>query len=66
MWATMFFLFLLLVPWIFIAASGLSLIVGSGGYYLVSVPGLLTAVPSFVADYSLQGTEASVVAARGL
>ena len=36
--------------WVFIAVRGLSLVVASGGYSIVGVHGLLTAVPSLVAE----------------
>ena len=40
--------------------------VESGGYSLTAVCGLLTWLASLAVDLSLQGTRASVVAARGL
>ena len=43
-----------------------SLIVASRGYSLVTVPRLLTAVASLVAEHRLWCARASVVAARGL
>ena len=52
--------------WVFIAAQGLSLVVGSEGYSLVAVLRLLTVVASLVAEHRLQGTWASVVVIPGL
>ena len=46
--------------------AGSFLVVASGSYSLVSVCGLLTVVASLVAEQGLWGTQASVVAARGL
>ena len=45
---------------------GLSLAVASGGYSLAAGHSLLVVVASLVAKHALQGTRASVVAARGL
>ena len=45
---------------------GLSLIVMTGGYSLVTVCGLLTVAASLVAEHGLYGWQASVVAACGL
>ena len=41
-------------------------VVESGGYSLIAVCGLLTALASLAVDLGLQGTRASVLAARGL
>ena len=41
--------------WIFIAALGLSQVVGSGGYSLIVVHRFLIAVASLVAEYRLKG-----------
>ena len=65
MWANIFFFFLLLLHWGFVAASGLSLLAVSGGYSLVAAHGILIAVAPLVAEHRLQGAQASVVAARG-
>ena len=43
-----------------------SLVVASGGYSLVTVPRLLTAVVSLVVEHRLSGAQASVVVAHGL
>ena len=40
--------------WVFVAECGPSLVVASGGYSLVAVLGLLTAVSSLVAEHRLQ------------
>jgi len=40
--------------WVFVAACGLSLVVVSGGYCLVAVQGLLTAVASLVVEHRLK------------
>ena len=45
---------------------GLSLAVAAGGYSLLGVHGLLTAVPSLVAEHGLEGLQASVVVALRL
>ena len=39
--------------WVFVAECGPSLVVASGGYSLVAVLGLLTAVSSLVAEHRL-------------
>ena len=39
--------------WVFVATCGLSLVVASGGYSLVSVCRLLTAVASLAAEHRL-------------
>ena len=46
--------------------AGFSLLVVSGGYPLVAVRGILTAVASLVAEQGLQGPRASAVAAPRL
>ena len=51
-----FFKFLcisLWLPWVFIAARGLSLVAGSGGHSLVVVLGLLLVVASLIEEQSL-------------
>ena len=50
--------------WVFVV--GFSLVAVSRGYSLVGVHGLLIVVASLVVEHRLQGTRASVVAARGL
>ena len=50
--------------WVFVAACGFSLVVGSWGYSLVAIHGLI-AVASLVVEEAL-GTRASVVVALGL
>ena len=52
--------------WVFVAAQALSLVVVSGGYSLIALGQLLTAVASPVAEHRLSGSRASVVAACGL
>ena len=52
--------------WVFVAACGFSLVVGSWGYSLVAIHGLLIAMVSPVSEHSLEGTQASVAAACGL
>ena len=44
---------LLLLCWVFIAASGLSLVTAGGGYSLATILGLLVAKASPVAEHSL-------------
>ena len=51
--------------WVFVAARGLSLVAASRGYSLVSVPGLLIAMASLVAEIVLWSVQASV-AVQGL
>ena len=46
--------------------SGFSLVAASGGYSLAAVLGLLTVVASLIAEYGLEGVQASVAAAPGL
>ena len=46
--------------------EGFSLVVESRGYSLATVPRLLIAVSSLDAEHSLQGKQASAVAACGL
>ena len=46
--------------------DGLSLVAEIGGYSLVSVPRLLFAVSSLVAERGIYGALASIVAAHGL
>ena len=41
---------------------GFSLVMSSGGYYLVELQGLLIAMTSLGLEHGLQGTQASVVA----
>jgi len=49
------FIYLILwLWWVFVAACGLSLVVVSGGYCLVAVQGLLTAVASLVVEHRLK------------
>ena len=43
---------------------GFSLVMSSGGYYLVELQGLLIAMTSLGLEHGLQGTQASVVATR--
>ena len=50
--------------WVFVAACGFSLVVGSWGYSLVAIHGLI-AVASLVVEEA-PGTRASVVVALGL
>ena len=50
----------------FYCCVGFSLFVTSGGYSLGAVHGLLIEVASFVAEYGLEGAQASVVGACGL
>ena len=45
--------------------TGFSLVVASGGYSPVAVPGLLIVVASLVAEPGLQGTPTSVAAVPG-
>ena len=52
--------------WVFIGACWLSLGVASGGYFLVEVHGLLTAVASLAAEHKLWVSQASVAVAHGL
>ena len=61
-----YFLIQFWLYWVFIAACGLSLVAGSEGYSLVTVPGILIAAASLVAEHKLQGTQASAVVAHGL
>ena len=49
-----------------VAAHGLSLVAVSGGYSLDPGWGLLIAVASPVAEYGLQGTQASIAAPQGM
>ena len=51
------------LPWVFVARCGLSLVVGSGGYSLVVVPGLHAVVASLVVGHGLLGIWSSAVAA---
>ena len=46
-------LFIFWLRWVFVAACGLSLVVVSGGYFLIVVCGLLTVVASLVAGHGL-------------
>ena len=46
--------------WVFVAALGLSLVVVTGGYSLVTACGLLIAVASLVAGHGLYSMWASV------
>ena len=46
-------LFIYWLCWIFVAASGLSLAVVSGGYFLVAVWGFLIAVASLSVEHRL-------------
>ena len=46
--------------------TGFSPVVASEGYSLVAVSRLLIVLPSHIAELGLQGTQASVVEARGL
>ena len=48
------FMYLFWLHWVFIAARGLSLAAESGGYSLVALCQLLTAVTSLVAEHRLQ------------
>ena len=41
------------MPWVFVAACKLSLVVASGGYFLVAVHGHLIVVASLVAEHGL-------------
>ena len=56
--------YLIIFGWVFVAAHGLSVVAVSGGYPLDPVRGLLVAVASPVAEYGLQGAQASVAAPR--
>ena len=56
--------YLIIFGWVFVAAHGLSVVAVSGGYPLDPVWGLLVAVASPVAEYGLQGAQASVAAPR--
>ena len=56
---------LLWLHWVFVVLHGLSLVAASGNYTLVEVGRLLIAKASLV-EHGLQGTQVSVVAARGL
>ena len=47
------YLFIFWLHWVFVAACGLSLVVASGGYSLVTGHGLLIAVASLVAEHGL-------------
>ena len=47
------FIYLFWLCWIFVAVSGLSLVVLSGGYSLISVNGLLIAVAPLVVEHRL-------------
>ena len=64
----LFCLFIFWLPWVFIATLGLSLVAVSGGYSLVSVYGLLSAMVSLVAEHQvwLLGLQASIVAVHKL
>ena len=44
---------------------GFSLVMSSGGYYLVELQGLLIAMTSLGLEHGLQGTQASVVVHMG-
>ena len=48
-----YYLFYFWLGWVFISVHGLSLAVMSGGYFLVSLLGLLPAVASPVAEHGL-------------
>ena len=64
--------YIILFTYLFLAVLGLccctgfSLVVASGGYSPVAVPGLLIVVASLVAEPGLSGSWASVVVAPGL
>ena len=47
------FFFFFWLPWVFVVARGLSLVVVSGGYSFVVVRGFLTVVASLVAELGL-------------
>ena len=47
------FIYLFWLCWIFVAVNGLSLVVLSGGYSLISVNGLLIAVAPLVVEHRL-------------
>ena len=54
------------MPWVFVAACKLSLVVAREGFSLVAVHGHLIVVASLVAEHGLQSVQASVVVAHGL
>ena len=49
-----------------LGCCAVSLVAGSGGYFLVAVPGLLVVVASFVVERGLQGVLASAFVAPRL